>query len=134
MPSKKGHNYTVYTEEFRKSVVEESEKLVREGKFSSISEYAQSRGIPPATLFVWRHKTGRFLYHQSPKKLVENKKEELIRSGTNYITGHDYMEHVDSIAKSLRSVEHIIRVFAIIIVITGLFVFLFWYTLPYFIA
>ena len=127
MPSKKGHRFTVYTEEFRRQIAEESEKVRIEG--GSLSDFAKIRGVALATMYVWRKAHG-----FAKKRMVPEDLDDLQRSGATYIAGHDYTKHVDSIAKSLRYVERVIRILAVIIVIAGLLAFLVWYTLPYFIA
>jgi len=125
--SEKGHQFTVYTDEFRKEIVEESEKARIAGSF--LNTFAKSRGIPINTLYSWRHANGcsRKRMPLTPKDIETA--DELTRSGTNYITGRDYTEH-------LRRVERYIRwhILVLTIGILGILVCFYWLLLPYCIA
>ena len=127
MPSKKGHRFTVYTEEFRRQIAEESEKVRIEG--GSLADLAKIRGVPLATMYVWRRMHG-FV----KKRMVPEDFDDLPRSGTSYIAGHNYTEPVDSIAKSLRYIESYSRFLSLTVCVIGILVCLYYLLKPYFIA
>jgi len=108
---------------FRDRIVKESTIAISQGK--SIREFAQDVDLPTGTVSSWRSIAGVRSCKRNRSKMLP--KEPIVRSGSNYIAGHDYTEYLISISSSLHEISLIMRVLSTVLIFCLVFTALYWF-------